>query len=266
VSRFFSWAGDDKKGTKMDEQTTTDTPVETGATIQGVQVNEQGQAVAEPETTETVTADVQTTEEPSQEAPQEEEPSADDNSTVEWLKNKGVDPNSPEALEKVAEMARNAEKQMHTKAQKASELEKAIDKGITEEAEDQGLSDDDRLDIVRIKTKLSVREFFENNPEAKQYEQTMIETLAEKPHLAGDLESLYANAVVKSGSLKSQGKKEALESLAHKQTAAVPTGNAVNQGATGVAITPENVDTLVGQNNHEWYLKNLDAINRAMAG
>lgn len=251
----------------MDEQSTTDTPVETGGTtIQGIQVDEQGQAVSQPEPTETVEAEAKTTEEPSQEAPQEVEPSTDDNSTVEWLKNKGVDPNSPEALEKVAEMARNAEKQMHTKAQKASELEKAIDTGITQEAVDQGLSEDERLDIVRIKTKLNVREFFENNPEARQYEQDMIATLSEKPHLAGDLESLYANAVVKSGSLKSQGKKEALESLAHKQTAAVPRGNAVNSGVTSQAITPENVDALVGQNDLEWFQKNREAINRAMAG
>lgn len=251
----------------MDEQSTTDTPVETGGTtIQGIQVDEQGQAVSQPEPTETVEAEAKTTEEPSQEAPQEVEPSTDDNSTVEWLKNKGVDPNSPEALEKVAEMARNAEKQMHTKAQKASELEKAIDEGITQEAADQGLSEDERLDIVRIKTKLNVREFFENNPEARQYEQDMIATLSEKPHLAGDLESLYANAVVKSGSLKSQGKKEALESLAHKQTAAVPRGNAVNSGVTSQAITPENVDALVGQNDLEWFQKNREAINRAMAG
>lgn len=251
----------------MDEQTTTETPVETGGqAINGVAVDDQGLAIPEPETTEPVTADDKTTDEPSQEAPQNDEPSSDDNSTVEWLKNKGVDPSSPEALEKVAEMARNAEKQMHTKAQKASELEKAIDTGITQEAEEQGLSSDERLDIVRIKTKLSVREFFESNPEAKQYEQAMIETLNEKPHLAGDLESLYANAVVKSGSLKSQGKKEALESLAHKQTAAVPTGNAVNQGAVSQTITPQNVDQLVAQNDLEWFKKNQQAINRAMAG
>lgn len=255
----------------MEEQTTTNAPVETGGpTIQGVQVDDQGQAVSQPESTEPAEAVATTTEETSQNTSKSEEPSTDDNSTAAWLKNKGIDPTSPEAVEKVAEMARNAEKAMHSKAQKASELEKAIDTGITEEAALQGFSDDDRLDLVRIKTKMNVRDFFDNNPEAKQYEQAMVEALTSKPHLAGDLESLYANAVVKSGGMdavKSQGKREILEDLAHKQTAAVPRGNAVSSSGMGAApITPQNVDQLVGQNNLAWFRQNREAINKAMAG
>lgn len=252
----------------MEEQTTTEAPVvDGGSTIQGVQVNDQGQAVEpQPEAPEQAEAEVTT--ETSQEAPIKEEPQ-EDNSTAEWLKNKGIDPSSPEAIEKVAEMARNAEKAMHSKAQKASELEKAIDSGITQEAEQLGISDDDRLDIARIKTKLSVREFFENTPEAKDYEQAMVAELQAKPHLAGDLESLYANAVLKSGglqSVKSQAKRETLESLAHKQTAAVPKGNAVTSGLNSSSdITPQNVDQIVAQMSPEEYRKRLPEINRAMA-
>jgi hypothetical protein len=61
------------------------------------------------------------------------------------------------------------------------------------------------------------------------YEPAMIDLLKTKPYLAGDLEALYASAVMKSGgvaAVKSQGKREALSDLAHKQQAAVPTGNA----------------------------------------
>ncbi len=242
----------------MEDQSITNTPDDTG-------VSQDTQPVeAEPVAAEQTDTDVTT-----QEAPQGDEPSTDDNSTTEWLKNKGVDPSSPEAFEKVAEMARNAEKAMHSKAQKASELEKVIDTGITKEAEDIGFNDEERLDLARIKTKLSVREFFDGNPDAKEYEQAMIAELATKPHLAGDLESLYANAVVKSGNLdavKSQGKREALESLAAKQTAAVPTGNAVHGASTPAAITPANVDELVGKNSLGWFQKNQAAINKAMAG
>lgn len=253
----------------MEEDTTTNAPVDDGATtIQGVQVDDQGQAVAQPDAAESAEAVAPATDEATQEAPKEEEPSSDDNSATEWLKKKGVDPNSPEALEKVAEMYRNAEKNMHSNAKKASELEKAIDTGITEEAEATGFDDEARLDLVRIKTKLNVREFFDNNPDAKPLEQAMIKELANKPHLAGDLESLYALAAVKSGdSMKSQGKREALESLAQNQQAAVPRGNAVNGSVmeSGSAITPQNVDQMVAKMSVEEYRKRLPEINKALA-
>lgn len=257
----------------MDEQTTTEVPVETGGSqqVNGIPVDDQGQALPEPEETETTEAVAETTEEPSQDAPPAEEPAKEaDNSNEKWLKSKGIDPNSPEAVEKLAEMARNSEQAMHSKAQKASELEKALDSGITQEAEAQGITDDDRLDIARIKAKLTVREFFDNTPDAKPYEQAMIAELQNKPHLAGDLESLYATAVYKSGNLdavKSQGKREALESLAHKQQAAVPSGDAVNGSSMGSAtITPANVDKLVAEHDVDWFIKNQAAINKAMAG
>lgn len=258
----------------MEEETTTNAPDNQGGqSINGIAIDDQGMAIPQPEVSESAAA-VETTDETPAEQPEvadtNEEPSADDNSTDEWLKNKGIDPGSPEAIRKVADMARNAEKTMHAKAQKASELEKAIDTGITEEAQIQGLSDDDRLDIVRIKTKLNVREFFDNNPDAKSYEQAMIAELANKPHLAGDLESLYANAVVKSGGvgqLKSQGKREALETLAQKQQAAAPRGNAVNSSPTGGSkLTPQNVDQMVAGMTSEEYRRRLPEINRAIAG
>ena len=253
----------------MDENTTTESTVETGGqTIQGVAINDQGQAVSEPETTNTDEA-VQATDEPSQDAPQDTEPSTDDNSTAEWLKKKGVDPTSQDAIEKVAEMARNAEKAMHSKAQKASELEKAIDQGITDEADAIGMTDGDRLEIARIKTRLSVRDFFDTKPEAKQFEQAMVAELQKKPHLAGDLDSLYANAVINSGgvdSIKSQGKREGLESLAQKQQAAVPRGNAVTATSQSNKITAQNVDQMVASMSPEEYRKRLPEINAAMAG
>lgn len=253
--------------------TTTDAPVDDGAaTIQGVQVDDQGMAVAQPEETDQAEAVEQPTKDKPTKEEVKEEPSTDDNSKIdpsEWLKKKGIDPTSPEAALKVAEMAANAEKQMHEATVKASQLEKTLDTGITEEAEAQGLTDDERLDIVRIKTKLSVREFFDAHPEAKSLEPAMIEELKAKPHLAGDLESLYASALVKSGSLdslKSQGKREGLESLARTQQAAVPTGNATTSGVSSSEITPENVDRLVGEHDLEWFQKNQKAINKAMAG
>lgn len=265
--RPYSGRVTNKKGTTMEETTTTDSTVNDTGVSEDTQPVDDSVEPAEQTATDVTTQDAPESDEPTEEAPA----SDDDNSTAEWLKKKGVDPTSPEAIEKVAEMARNAEKAMHSKAQKASELEKAIDKGITEEAELAGITDTDRVDIARIKTKLTVREFFDNTPNAKPYEQAMIEVLQSKPHLAGDLDSLYANAVINSGNnpvdaAKSQGKREALANLAQKQQAAVPRGNAVNSASEVTAITPENVDSLVGSHDHKWYMAHRDEINRAMAG
>lgn len=239
----------------MDEETTTKAPVAEGGDTPQPEPAEPAEAASATET---------------QEQPVAQEPSKEDNSTSEWLKNKGIDPSSPEAIEKVAEMARNAEKAMHQKAGRASELEKVIDEGITTEAEAIGLTDQDKIRLARLEVKSNVRDFFDNNPEAKPFEKAMIEELKNKPHLAGDLQSLYAVAVVNSGKLgevKSQGGREALESLAHKQQASTPAGNATNGAVfTSDTITPKNVDALVAKNDQAWFEKNYDAINRALAG
>lgn len=262
----------------MEDKTTTDASVNDGGnTINGIAVDDQGQAIPQPEETEQAEAVAQEPTDTQAEEPQEEEqpetesePEQTDNSTVEWLQKKGIDPNSPEAITKIAEMARNAEKAMHQKAQKASELEKTMEQGIDQEAEAQGFNDQDKIDLVKIKTRLAVRDFWDNNPDAKQYERAMVEELARKPHLAGDLESLYANAKVRSfdsDEVKSQVKRETLQNLAQKQQAAVPSGNAVKgSGASSSKITPQNVDQMVSQMDVREYAARLDEINAAMAG
>jgi hypothetical protein len=242
----------------MEENTTTEEVVQ-----------ETGAETALPVENKTESAEQSTTEEPSESATGESEdslPSIDEKLT-NFAKAQGIEDVSElsERELRLLKVARDNQAEFQRNRQKASELEKVIDQGITEEAETVGLSDDDRLDIVRIKTKLSVREFFDNNPDAKPFEQAMIQELQNKPHLAGDLESLYANAVVKSGNLKSEGKKEALQSLAHKQTAAVPKGNAVTSAMTSeTAITPQNVDQMVARMSVDEYRKRLPEINKAL--
>ncbi len=252
------------------EEPTTNAAEDTGAqAINGIPVDDQGQAVAEPVETDTATAESTTQDEQAEtEQVTESESQETDNSDEDaaWAKNKGLSIETDNER-KLAQMARNAEKAMHEKSVKASQLEKAIDTGITQEAEAQGLTGDDRVEIARIKVKMNVREFFEDHPEAKAYEQAMATELSAKPHLAGDLESLYATAIYKSGHLQNQGKKQALESLVHKQQAAVPKGNAINGNSMGAAkITSQNVDQLVGQNDLNWFREHQAEINQAMAG
>lgn len=257
----------------MDDTTTTVAPAENGGqTVQGVAIDDQGMAIPQPDEAEQAPAVEQTTEPNQPETPSEEPPKSD-NSEDEWLKNKGIDPNSPDAVEKLANMAKNAEKAMHEKARKASELEKsaseAADQQIAqyEEATGEQLSETDRT-VQKLLIKDNVRSFFDNRPEAKQYEAAMVEELQKAPHLIGDFESLYARAVISAGdSIKSQARQETLETLAQKQTATVPRGNAVNGSNMGAsAITPQNVDQLVAQNDLAWFEQNRDAINAAMAG
>lgn len=208
----------------MEEETITKEAVETGAQAEPV-VTEQTEAVQE-------------TTEPEQQAPSPSEPSEDDQLAT-WAQAKGLELDSDNA-KKAAKMAREAEKAMHQKAQRASELEKNLSSASDESAEQVALNTGQDPELLkrlqRVEVKEAVRDFW-NTPldngitPDKSLESDMIELLKTKPHLAGDLESLYATAVVKSGSLgavKSQGKKEALESLAHKQQAAVPTGSATN--------------------------------------
>lgn len=264
------------KGTTMEDETTTDVPAEASGNINGIPVDDQGQALpqlAEAETTEAV----EDTTEPEQEAEEAPTEPSEDDELKSWAEKKGLTLDSDNAT-KAAKMAREAEKAMHSKAQKASELEKSLEKTSDTYAENianQTGQDPELLKrLQRVEVKEAVRDFWNTplNGETpnRDLEPSMIEILQTKPHLAGDLESLYAFAAMKSGdrnAVKSQGKREALESLAHKQTAAAPRGSAVQgDNMTSAAITPQNVDRLVGENSLEWFNANKDAINKALAG
>lgn len=219
----------------MDEQTITDAPVETGAQALPVETAEQ-----------TPAAQDTVAEAPEQAEAGETNDSAPDDKLASFAKGQGIEDISDltprersllkSAYDNKAEYERNR--------QKASELEKTIAGRSDEVAEEiaQSTGQDPELlkRLQRVEVKEAVRDFW-NTPDDsgavpdKAYESKMIELVQAKPHLAGDLESLYATAVLKSGKLatvKSEGKKEALQSLAHKQQAAVPAGNATNPGAT----------------------------------
>jgi len=210
----------------MDEETTTPAPEETGADT------------AQPVTTETTAAEPTasaTTEEQTTEAP--EGAPDEDAELSDWASKKGLELDSDNA-KKAAKMAREAEKAMHQKAQKASELEKATVAISDEVAETSAAATGQDPELLKrlqaVETKEMVRDFWNQDGIDRKYEPAMIELLKTKPYLAGDLESLYAVAVQKSGgvaAVKSQGKREALESLAHTQQAAVPGGSATTKAA-----------------------------------
>lgn len=259
----------------MAEETTTDAPVEAGEAphVNGIQIDDQGMAVSEPEETEQAEA-VESTEKPEEQAAEvTSEPSEEDEQLQKFAEAKGLELDSDNA-KKAAKMAMNAEKLMHNKANKASELERTMsgmsDESAEQVAEATGQNPEVLKRIQRMEVKESIRDFWDSNPDARQYETEMAK-IATESGLYGTPEAILkaSYAIARSGdtdALKSQGKQEALKSLAHKQQAAVPRGNAVTSSMTSNSITPQNVDQMVAQNSQDWFVKNYDAINKAMAG
>jgi hypothetical protein len=205
----------------MDEEATTSAPVETGA--------ETAQPV-EAATTEAVDNTEASTEQQTEETTTS---AADEDAQLEsWAKNKGLELDSENA-KKAAKIARDAEKEFHSKRQKATELEKATETISDEAAEAtaQATGQDPELlkRLQRVETRDQVREFWDKPDIDRSYEPAMIELLKTKPYLAGDLDALYATAVMSKGGIaavQSKSKRDALTDLAHKQQAAVPTGSA----------------------------------------
>lgn len=122
--------------------------------------------------------------------------------------------------------------------------------------------------MQRVEVKESVRDFFDRYPDARKREVEMVKVLQSRPHLVNDLDAVYAITYQNSSDeIKQEGRKEALKSLAQNQQAAVPKGNATNQAQMSAAnrVTPNNVHELVAKNDHNWFVKNYDAINKALA-
>ena len=218
----------------MEEETTTTEVVgqDTGA------------QVAQPVDTDNTEA-VQETDQPEQqteEQPEATQQSDDDDDVSKFAQSKGLELDSDNAR-KAAKMAMESEKRMHQATQKSGELEKSMvsmsDKSSEQVAQATGQDPEllKRLNAMEVKSQ--IRDFFDGNPEAKQYEAAMSK-IASEAGLYGSAEAIlkasYAMAKASdsgaTASVKSQAKRDTLESLAHKQQAAVPRGNATNSDIT----------------------------------
>lgn len=164
-------------------------------------------------------------------------PSEPDEKLKKFAASQGIELDSPSAI-KAAGLALKSQSEATKRSLQASELEKAAtaisDTDATATAEATGQDPALLQRLQRVETKEMVRDFWNQEGIDRSFEPAMIELLQTKPYLAGDLDSLYASAVMKSGGIaavKSQGKREVLADLAHKQQAAVPTGNATQRGA-----------------------------------
>lgn len=217
----------------MDEPTTT-APVDTGGTAP---VAPSEQPAPQPATTEQPVAAKDTeAEQQTQETQTPSEPSEDEQ-LAKFAETKGLQLDS-ENTKKAVKMAMEAERNMHKATGRATELEKTMtgmsDASAAQTAEQTGQDPEVLQRVQRMEVKESIRDFWEANPEARQYEKQMAK-IALESGLYGSPEAIlkasYAIALSSNQeAVKSQGKREALETLAQTQQAAVPTGHATTSG------------------------------------
>lgn len=227
-----------------DQPTTGSDPVDAGAQAQPDDQGQQQPAAQSP--AEPITSN------------DNPEPSTDEN--LSWLSSKGVDPNSPEALAKVAEMYRNAEKAMHNSTAKAASLEQTL----SQPAPDAGTDQDDLTGMLLEKVQslelasnvnnwLSAGGDTELAAERKALEPLMAAKIAERTDLGQLVKGGYLSydelAALTKGSdpnygdkLKQDGGREALEQVASKQQARAVPGVATTSAVSG-GVTRENFDS-----------------------
>ena len=222
---------------------TTAEPVVPGA--------DEAQPVVQPEVPAAVTP------EPEQPAAPAE-PSPDDN--LAWLQSKGIDPSDPQAVSKVAEMYRNAEKTMHESTKKASELEKSLKVDVPPVQ----TGDADQLaqltaEVRVLKMTQQVSDFLSGGGNAelaverKALEPVMAKIVDENPAIKQMVNEGYLTyeqlAAMAKGSdpahdeeIKSKAGREALEKVADNQQARAIVGAATSSKVTS-PVTKANLDS-----------------------
>lgn len=270
----------------MEEQTTTNSVAQEATGVQhvnGVAIDDQGMAIA---ASDDGTQPEAATEEAGSHT--EESDSANDSGEVDntsqsntssqpvddeltkWAQAKGLEQLSSESEIKLAKMARESEKAMHSAKGEAKSV-------LQEEAmKTNEMADPLAEKIASLEAKVAISDFYNANPDARAYDEKMGEALANDPALleyvrsTGNISAVYG--IVKSAdtakdaeSFKKEGGREALTQLASKQQAAAVKGSAVNSApSSSEKITPQNVDELIGKNGQQWYMAHRDEINKVL--
>lgn len=167
------------------------------------------------------------------EAPAEQADNADD-LTNYWAK-KGIDITTPEGQAAAAKSYREAEQALSRKAQEASQLKKSlVDQPVTVDSDNplvQSLAEE----VVTMKRQAMIDSFTSkvnmNSEQESQFAKYIVDTNKAELINSGylTLDEAYKLSGVGSvdpSTYKSQGKQEALQTLANKQTATAPKGSA----------------------------------------
>jgi hypothetical protein len=272
-----------------DDTTTGAAPITDGGqeepqVINGIPVDANGQAIPAPADDEeqAATAADATTTEPGKEQPggQEETPATPtvDDKLRKYAESQSIELDSPGAI-KAAQVAMKAQAEATRNSQKVNQLEKVSTITPEQIVEDATPEQRDNIRTRNVELQLETmrwRQEHADKPEVLAAEGAMADIILNDPkkRLLVQEGYLSLNDLYKlarddsSAAVRSQGGREALEALAHKQQAAVPRGNAVNGTATtsASALTPQNVDRMVANMSVEEYQKRLPEINKVLSG
>lgn len=199
--------------------------------------------------TQPTTIEQQPAEQPQNQVSQSQPTGTDD--TAAWLQSKGVDPNDPEAFQKIANMAYNSEKQMTKATQEASELKRSL-AGNTEDVLPQTGVDPGMQEFIQdYRRDKQIGAFKESHPDWTQHEPAMVDILGQTaPNgytysqlVNAGFMSLDAVYTMAKGSapieqIQSQTKQEVLQTLANTQRAGGATAQASNSNPTSQPIDP----------------------------
>lgn len=171
------------------------------------------------------------------------QPVAQADDTAAWLQSKGVDPNDPEAFQKVAQMAYHSEKQMTRATQEASELKKSLTQPTPQPKDGSGTDPMMSEFIQDYRRDKLINGFKESHTDWNQHEPAMVEILGQASPSgytysqlvnAGviSLETVYAMAKsaapVNTEQIKTQAQQEVLQTLANTQRAGGGNAHASN--------------------------------------
>ena len=247
----------------MDDQSITDVPADSGA--QDALPADADQTAAATDTND------QEREEDSSQGGDTPVPDTDEKLT-KFAASHGLELDSPSAI-KAAKIAMNNQAEFQRTRQKSSQLEKSMveqsDEYAERVAEATGQDPELLKRLQRMEIKEAKRDFFTTNPKAESYEEEIKEKIL-KSGISGSAEAVLSAAWAmvqadNSDSLKSEGGREALQTLASKQRAAAPAGSAVNGGFSPKQITRQMIADKTRAGDVAWLNSNQDEINRRIA-
>ena len=256
----------------MSDDTTTETNIEE-------QPQEDGQAEGSIEVSaDSRRSDVQTEEDTQEpETPEddskEEDSSAEDNSEEvptnqddlkEWAKSKGIDPEDPQAILKLARDTEKGFRQYSEKAKaEANELKNKVTNGS------------EFSDSEAVIQEARVINFYNSNPDASKYDKKMGEIYGRfqqsdpefAGHLVRHLDTLYAMAKAEDSQVevqqaRQQGKVEATQAIKKAQTASAPKANATSSAPAKEGWNEQRIQQVIDSGQYDKYREEILAWER----
>jgi hypothetical protein len=253
----------------MSDDTTTVSPVEEqpqiGQAEQSIEVSAEslraGEAqTQEPETTQVVEDNSDQTQVESTDGT----PSNED--LKEWAKSKGINPDDPDAILKLARDTERGFRQYSEKAKaEANELKSKV------------TASEDFTDSEAVIQEARVINFYNSKPEARNYDQKMGEIYARfqqsdpefASHLVRHLDTLYSMAKTEESNAevmnaRQQGKVEATEAIKKAQTASAPKVNATSSQPVQKGWTQERVQDVIASGKYNEHREEILAWERSL--